>query len=70
MILVIQKSATIKTTISQCTCRHVRLQIESVFLFQVILILRVTIMTRWISVEDIIEKSSESSFFYRSNTDK
>ena len=67
MILVIQKSATLKTTISQCTCRHVRLQIESVFLFQVILILRVT---RRISVEDIIEKSSESSFFYRSNTDK
>ena len=43
------------------------------FLFQVILMLRVTIMTRRISVEDKIEKAQkepDSSFFYRSNTDK
>ena len=43
------------------------------FLFQVILMLRVTIMTRRISVEDKIEKAQkepESSLFYRSNTDK
>ena len=73
MILVIQRSITLKTTINRAhvdTCAPPNL---INFLFQVISILRVTIMTRRISVEDIIKiapKESESSLFYRSITDK